>query len=211
MPCMQDDNAAFLIEGLIEFFTKDYAANANHGALFLENHDIANDYYDNRIWKQIGQRATDALLVANFTLPYVPFVYMGTEIADTHQHTVFGNRFYAGNYIIDWQNALTKEGQERLELFKKLTHLRHTIPALGMSGKLEFAKTNNKEVFSFIREKDGERYAVLVNLSKREQKVESEIACIKAEKIFAYGGKIEIQNGKLYADLAAYGYIIVSL
>ena len=211
MPCMQDDNATFLIEGLIEFFTKDYEANANHGALFLENHDIANDYYDNRIWKQIGQRATDALLVANFTLPYVPFVYMGTEIADTHQHTVFGNRFYAGNYLLDWQNALTKEGQERLELFKALTNIRHTIPAFGLSGKLEFVATNNKEVFSFIREKDGEKYAVLVNLSKREQKVESEIVCSKAEQIFVFGEKIEIQNGKLYAEFEPYGYSVIKL
>lgn len=98
--------------------------------LCFDNHDIASDAYDNRSEKRYGQAACDALLFLIYTMRGVPFLYGGQEVCDSHRHCLWGNRFYGGNFVIDWQNALTEKGQSRMHYLRQLAKLHKETPAI---------------------------------------------------------------------------------
>ena len=85
---------------------------------FIDNHDIANDSYDNRIEKAWGTRRVNATLVALFTLDGVPMLYNGQEVADTARHSIFGR------LPIDWSCGDKPAGQARRAFCKKLCAMR---------------------------------------------------------------------------------------
>ena len=61
------------------------------------------------------------MLAHGNTLPNVPFIYNGTEVCDTNRHSIWGNRFHGANLTIDWQNALTEDGKDRMRLVRELS------------------------------------------------------------------------------------------
>ena len=100
---------------------------------FIDNHDISNDDYDNRLEKQWGSRRVNAALVAIFTLDGVPFLYNGQEVADTARHSIFGRS------AIDWANGDTPAGKARFAFCQELCKLRHAERALT-HGKVAWAR-----------------------------------------------------------------------
>ena len=58
------------------------------GVCGIENHDIANDAYDQRVERVLPHGAMEAAAVLCFTMGGVPFVYNGLEIADTRRHSI---------------------------------------------------------------------------------------------------------------------------
>lgn len=124
------------------------------GNLFIrgfDNHDISNDYYDNRQEKRWSQDANDAALLLCFTIDGIPFVYNGQEIADDTRHSIYANRFVSHSLCINWSKLLTAEGQARLEFFKKLTELRHEADILSEGETVFVNNTAPDEVVSFLR------------------------------------------------------------
>ena len=102
----------------------------------FENHDTSSDAYDNRMEKQYGKNVCDAMLAVIFTMGNVPFIYNGNEIADSGRHSLWNNRFYGKNLCIDWSEAVTESGRERVSLIKKLAEIYHNFPAVN-SGTIE--------------------------------------------------------------------------
>lgn len=107
-------------------------AEALPGARFLaafDNHDLANDQYDDRIEK-LGPERIEAALAFCFALDGVPLLYCGQEIADSHRHSIFREPFLRPRLVIDWSNAVTPAGERRMRFLKELIALRRRTPAL---------------------------------------------------------------------------------
>lgn len=100
------------------------------GARFLaafDNHDLANDQYDDRIEK-LGPERIEAALAFCFALDGVPLLYCGQEIADSHRHSIFGNRFLrprARHRLVERGHAA---GERRMRFLKELIALRGRTP-----------------------------------------------------------------------------------
>lgn len=144
------------------------AAERPRGARFvryIDNHDIANDAFNNRIEKAWGSPCVDATLVMLFTLDGVPFVYNGQEVADTARNTIFGR------LPIDWANGDTPAGQARLALCQKLCAMRHAEPALTDGAVLWLDNDQPEAVLSFLRQTDGHRIISVLNLSDHATRV----------------------------------------
>lgn len=127
---------------------------------FIDNHDISNDDYDNRIEKQWGSRRVNAALAAMFTLDGVPFLYNGQEVADTARHSIFGKS------PIDWANGDTPAGKARYAFCQKLCAMRHAETALTDGEVIWIDNDAPDSVLSFLRRNDDQEVVSVVNLSK---------------------------------------------
>jgi glycosidase len=128
-------------------------------ARFIDNHDIANDDYDNRLEKRWGAARVEAALTAIFALDGVPFLYNGQEVADTARHSIFGKT------PIDWANGETAAGKARFAFVQKLCALRKAEPALTR-GELTWLDTEAPEaVLAFARKFNEDRITVFINLT----------------------------------------------
>ena len=211
LACVEGKQPAEVIAETQIKYSKEHLQGTWRSIALLENHDTVSDDYDNRMEQRIGKRAMDAGLVINYTLPNVPFLYCGTEVCDTNRHSLWGNRFHGANLVIDWQNALTADGVDRMALLRLLAQLRHSIPALGMDGALAFAKTGNAQVLGYFREKAGQRCLVAVNLS--DEKAYSTVAAeaSTAEALLARGVEAELNEGNVNLALEPWGFALMEL
>ncbi|MCI8388563.1 MAG: hypothetical protein HFE63_08885 [Clostridiales bacterium] len=194
-------------------FVNNHLQGSYHSINLLENHDSVNDDYENRLEKRIGFAAMNAGLVLQYTLPNVPFLYNGLEVADTNRHSIWGNRTHSANLVIDWQNALTNDGTARLKLVKTLSALRHTCEPIGMNGNLEFASTSSDNVLAYKRTLDGKSIAIIVNLSPDTINVKSEIEAYDISPLLINNSAISLSgcDGKFSAHLSAYGFAIAEI
>ena len=211
LACVEGKQPAEVIAETQIKYSKEHLQGTWRSIALLENHDTVSDDYDNRMEQRIGKRAMDAGLVINYTLPNVPFLYCGTEVCDTNRHSLWGNPFHGANLVIDWQNALTADGVDRMALLRLLAQLRHSIPALGMDGALAFAKTGNAQVLGYFREKAGQRCLVAVNLS--DEKAYSTVAAeaSTAEALLARGVEAELNEGNVNLALEPWGFALMEL
>lgn len=133
---------------------------------FMENHDIANDSYAERLEKKWGTLRVEAVLVSIFSFDGVPFVYNGQEVADAARHSIFGR------LTVDWANGNTKAGRDRFEFCQRLCALRKAEKALTR-GSLEWVDSSDPmKVLSILREYDGEQILTVVNLGNEPVRVE---------------------------------------
>lgn len=192
-------------------YSQNHLQGSFNSVAMLENHDFVNDDYDHRLESRIGHAAMDLGFALNYTLPNVPFIYNGTEVADTNRHSIWGNRFHGANLVIDWQNALTKPGAERLKLIRTLSALRHTMPVLGMKGSLAFASASDEHILAYKRELEGDRIAVIANLSGEEVSAVTELTSFEIDPIMLRGATVSLNGpeGKLAAILKPYGFAII--
>lgn len=211
LACVEGKQPAEVIAETQIKYSKEHLQGTWRSIALLENHDTVSDDYDNRMEQRIGKRAMDAGLVINCTLPNVPFLYCGTEVCDTNRHSLWGNRFHGANLVIDWQNALTADGVDRMALLRLLAQLRHTTPALGMDGALAFAETGNAQVLGYFRENAGQRCLVAVNLS--DEKACSTVAAeaSAAEALLARGVEAELNEGNVNLALEPWGFALMEL
>jgi cyclomaltodextrinase / maltogenic alpha-amylase / neopullulanase len=132
---------------------------------YIDNHDIANDAWYNRIEKVWGTRGVNAALVMTFTLDGVPFLYNGQEVADTARHSIFGR------LPVNWANGNTPEGKSRFIFCQKLCELRRTEFLLS-HGSIEWVENTNPDaVLSYLRTLEGEQIITVVNLTKKQVQV----------------------------------------
>jgi glycosidase len=145
---------------------------------FIDNHDIANDDYDNRIEKRWGADRVDAVLVALFTLDGVPFLYNGQEVADTARHSIFGR------LPINWPDDGRAAGvaprppagdgkggpaatpaEARFAFCQKLCVLRKSEKALTQGELMWLDNDQPEAVLSFARTLGAERIVSVINLT----------------------------------------------
>ncbi|MFO7938048.1 MAG: alpha-amylase family glycosyl hydrolase [Kiritimatiellia bacterium] len=132
---------------------------------FIDNHDFANDDYDNRVEKRWGFKRVNVALVGLFTLDGVPMIYNGQEVCDKARHSIFGQM------PIDWANAGTREGRARRQFCTELCKMRKSRKALRR-GDVNWIDNNAPaEVLSFVRSCDDEEILSVSNLSDKEIKL----------------------------------------
>ncbi len=166
---------------------------------FADNHDVASDAGEKRFETLYGADAKRAFLAAVFSFPGVPMLYNGEEVADTNRHSIFANRFYPGNFTIDWQNSLTERGRERLAFLRKLTELRHTIPAFFTDADVEIL---DQESLVLIRRNE---YWIAVN--PHRESAELELPGTPDRPLLEQNARI---CGKR-VSLDGYGFVIVRI
>lgn len=177
----------------------------------LDNHDTVSDSYENRAETYAGHEGMEAALVLNYMLDGIPFVYNGNEVADANRHSIFANRFYGKNLVIDWSNGLTPYGRRRMEVVKQLNRLRHLHPVLW-EGETHWKETDADEsVVAFTRNSRGENLLIVVNLSKKPVSVALSLDGVKAEKSFSILQKGEVQSSDstFRMGLPAFGYAVL--
>ena len=132
---------------------------------FIDNHDFANDHYQNRLEKQWGPARIQAALVALFTLDGVPFLYNGQEVADAARHSIFGKA------PIDWANGETDAGKARFAFCRELCTMRKAEKALTQGDVVWLDSDAPEAGLSFLRKAGQEEILTVVNLTGKPIKL----------------------------------------
>ena len=172
---------------------------------FIDNHDISNDDYDNRIEKQWGSRRVETALMLLFTLDGVPMIYNGQEVADTARHSIFGRS------PIGWANGETPAGKARFAFCKKLCTMRHAERALTHGDVVWLDNNQPDSVLSFLRRASGDEVLCLLNLSDRSTKVRVELpepTQWSSNTLLADGAKVESDGSSPVLNLEGFGYFV---
>lgn len=175
---------------------------------FIDNHDIANDNYDNRIEKAWGSRRVQAALVTLFTLDGVPMIYNGQEAADTARHSIFGRS------PIAWDNGDTPAGKSRYAFCKKLCTIRRAERALTHGEVVWLDNDQPDTVLSFHRRTSDDVILSAVNLSDRAIKVRitlPERTQWSDNTLFADGADLQSADGSPVVNLDRFGYLVANL
>jgi glycosidase len=169
---------------------------------YIDNHDIANDDYENRREHRWGADGNEAALVACFTFDGVPMLYNGQEIADKSRHSIFGK------IPIDWSKAETKEGQDRFLFCQKFIQLRKLHPALSALGATNYIDNDNPEaVLSFERTFENEKILVVINLRKKPVTVKVQSNVAPLQELLSKGKLITNEQNPTF-ELPEYGWFV---
>ena len=151
----------------------------------FDHHDIANNASMNTDdkhpqskarmnggrWESVyGQPLTDGLLAFIFTMEGVPMLYCGQEIADSSLHCLFG---VGGRqkHFIDWKQAETPAGRERLKLVKFFSELRHANPDF-FDGPCYFKDTEYPDDILFlVRSLKAGEFRTAINFSEATRRI----------------------------------------
>ncbi|NLF59948.1 MAG: hypothetical protein GX574_02250 [Lentisphaerae bacterium] len=187
------------------------------GARFLratDNHDVSNDEYDQRHELTWGARAHEAALLLNFTMDGVPFVYNGQEVADSNRHSIYGNRNFGKNLFIHWHNALTNEGQDRLEFFREIAQLRHDHSVLT-EGAVEWLENDQADAIVSFRRCGCEGDMVII-INASDKLISSTVSLDERVSPFlepelARGVDFTVKDKSIKVDMLPYGFVVASL
>ena len=169
---------------------------------FTDNHDEASDVRINRHEKVLGTDGAESMLVLTFAVPGIPYIWNGIEVCDDLENCMFSNRFYGRRNNINWANALTEKGKNRVELVKTLAKLYHLHEALN-EGDIEFLDAPER-LLCFTRSTKNEKMLICINTCSKPQEVEMNK---DFKSILEKNTKLE--NSKLCLD--GYGYIIAQM
>ncbi len=180
---------------------------------FIDNHDVASDSGENRHEKTIGTAGVDALLVLDFLLDGVPFVFNGYEVADDLKHNMFSNRFYGKDPVINWANALCKKGMERITLLRKLYQIHRENDALCSKELIWCKHTGTDQVAAFYRPDAHKAWFVAVNMTKRPvsfvvEEIPELLHLLKPQLLKNAGWLF--RDGHMEIQLLGFGYLAAS-
>ncbi len=199
---------------LTEFINATQDFNAKFGDFgryldFFDNHDIASDEGNDRLEKAIGHEGVNSLLAVMFTLGGVPLIYNGNEVADAGPRNMFFNRFCTGHMTVDWQNALSDFGKNRMALIKQLTAVYHDCPEITLS----FPKFYNcsDSVLAFTHTLNGKTTLTLANTRPTEQSVKLPVTAATPAEQLSFGVSYKTDGANLTATLTPYGYLVIRL
>lgn len=180
----------------------------NRGLRAIENHDITNDDYENRIEKVLGHDAVEAMFVLNFMMDGLPLIYNGNEVCDSARHSIYSNRFYGG-FCIDWNSVPEETINHRRRILKRLSDIKKTVTEI-YDGSVEFLKNNNPENVVIVKREKDKKVYIAINVTSDTQKVtfvstQPQTVVLKKESA-AYC----FENGNLNITLPPYGYIVLN-
>ena len=114
----------------------------------MENHDWANDSYEDRAETKYGHANCELGLAFIFAIDGVPFIFCGQEACWAGRVSIFGHE----GCWIDWDNALaTPEAVDRAAKIKKWVKMRKDNPTL-VYGKTKWIDTDHPaEICAFKR------------------------------------------------------------
>ena len=201
-----DKKPAKILRERWESFDKEQPKNARV-LRAMENHDFANGPFRKRCEIRFGYRGMDAVMVMNFTLDGIPFIYSGNEFADDAPMTIFSDRTH-GRYFTEWANMFTEQGKRRMALVKKLIELRKD--PVFYDGKTRWLDNDKPDaVLSYTREsKEGAAF-VAINASDKCVSMTVDADFGGSSELLSYGAKCESDNGKTKLELQPKGYIVL--
>ncbi len=177
---------------------------------FLDQHDIANNDWNNRVEKRIGFDKINAFFVLGYMLFGTPMIYCGQEVCDKNRHSIFSHapldetgKIIGASLTIDWKAGNSLEGRKRFDLLSNLGKIRKFYPDLFL-GETEWIQNSSpKQVISFLRKSSNQKILTLINITGRPVRfsVKSEFFKIPL-----------LQNGRIEKDqyeLPAYGWLIL--
>lgn len=171
---------------------------------FSANHDLVND--QQHAEAVCGQAGAAALLVINFTIDGVPFLYNGQEIGDTTPQSIYGR------WPIRWETAALPKPSARLALVKKLCQLRRQEPALSKGQTIWLDHNQPDHVVSFARRTAEAQILSVVNLSNRPVEVLIDLpddsGPSQFQNLLDEKHSIRSVGTQLHLHLNAFGYFI---
>lgn len=136
---------------------KEYPANA-YRMVFTSNHD--ENSWNGTVFERMGD-AAEAMLILACTVEGMPLVYSGQEAGMNKRLDFFEKD------LIEWKE------HKFYDLYKRLFELKKTNTALwngNFGGEIKKVKNGNDEnIYSFTREKNGDKIFVIINLSSETQ------------------------------------------
>ena len=175
-------------------------------ARYFDNHDIANDDYENRRETRWGDAGVRMALALIFTVDGTPMLYNGQEIADANRHSIFGK------LPIDWSKAETQAGRDRFAYVQKLIKMRREHGAFT-SPELEWLTPDNPDdCAAFLRKSADETVWCVFNLTQTPKRENFRLpdGCAFVEPLISSTGLL-LKDGELSVDLPAYGFAVVKL
>lgn len=170
----------------------------------VDNHDTASDVGLDRNEIVMTTQGVEAALIIMYTYDGIPFLWNGVEFCDASENNMFSNRFYGKRSAMDWSNAFTAKGQQRMELIKKLNALHHESPSIT-KGFVEWIDNDcPDDIISYRKEYEGEELIVIVNGKNTQVSVDLQIAIDEKAVIMSFGASYNGHN----ATLEPYGYIV---
>jgi len=153
----EKDATAILHE--LEKEAKHYPSNSFR-MRFTTNHD--ENSWNGTEFEKFGDGA-DAMAVLSATIPGMFLIYSGQEAGNRKRLDFFEKD------NIEWKES------KYTDFYKKLFNLKKENPALWngkKGGEFKYVlPSDEKSIFSFVREKDGNKIFVVVNLSEQKQDV----------------------------------------
>jgi len=130
---------------------------------YLDNHDVNS--YDRTILSAFSTDNLPAMLGVIFTMPGMPMLYSGNEIA--YDHAIA----FMEKDTIDWE----KKGAELSGVIKSLSDLKISHPSLfagRFGGEFETVDLGSKSVFAYRRKGEDESLLCVFNLSDKPQDID---------------------------------------
>lgn len=175
-----------------------YPANAFR-MQFTSNHD--ENSWNGTEFERLGE-AAEMFAALTYVIPGMPLIYNGQEVGFNRRLQFFEKD------SIDWKES------PFFDFYEKLNRLKKDNQALWNGkegGKIEFIPTgDNKQILSFIRNKNGDKIFTVFNMSSEEKSININSELIKDTYFdFNTGEKIIIQ-GNYQTQLQPWSFKIFS-
>ncbi|MFK7905123.1 MAG: alpha-amylase family glycosyl hydrolase [Chitinophagales bacterium] len=195
----EEKKTALDIDAMLAKKAKDY--NKGYQMQFTSNHD--ENSWSGTEFARMGE-GHKAFAVLTATFNGMPLIYTGQEVGMDKQLEFFKKD------EIDWANGDKSYG----DFYKHLFDLKHKNKAIWNGehgGDLVKIPTGNDEnVYAFIREKDGDKVVVIINLSAAKQSIKLEGTNYVGDYMNVFSkGAMGLTEG-MAMDLASWEYIVLS-
>jgi glycosidase len=185
------------VDTLRQYFKKEeklYGKNV-YRMQFLSNHD--ENSWNGTVQERLGD-ASEVMSVLYFTVPGMPLIYNGQE-AGMNKRLRFFDRD-----TIDWSDLSMSS------FYKKLIALKTDNKALWngkFGGSFDMVNNSNSgNIFIFLREKEGSKVVVFLNLSDKNQSFTLESKEIRGNYTEVFSNKNVKFGKKITMDLPGWGY-----
>ncbi|MBU1099345.1 MAG: alpha amylase C-terminal domain-containing protein [Bacteroidetes bacterium] len=188
-----EKNADNLVN-LFEEQRKEYQP-SDYQMVFTTNHD--ENSWNGTVFERLSN-AVETFAVLCGTVSGMPLIYSGQETGLDKALSFFEKD------LIPWKEHRLRKVYKRLNELKKKNHALWN----GEAGALmEFMNTDNSDVFSFVRAKNGQKIFAIFNLSPENQTVKytNNAAMGRYRNLFAKEGEIELM-GEMDFELKPWQY-----
>lgn len=166
---------------------------------FTSNHD--ENSWNGTVFERMGD-AAEAMLVLSATIEGMPLVYSGQESGLDKRLDFFEKD------VIEWKE------HRFYDLYRKLFVLKKENKALwngNFGGKIQKIKTGkDKQVYSFLREKEGDKVFVIINLSENPQTIKLNNRSLAGSYLNAITGENIFITGNDEFNLGTWSYRVFS-
>ncbi|MFO0414601.1 MAG: alpha-amylase family glycosyl hydrolase [Bacteroidota bacterium] len=129
----------------------------------------------------------------------VPLIYAGQEEPFLDSLSFF------------YKDTITFGKYERAPFYKKLLSLRKENPAMAAdAGYVKLESNNDDKVYAYLREKNGRKVLVVLNLSDKKQDTDLKGAKIDGSALNVFSGKKETLQANQKFTLEPWGYYVYS-